>query len=475
MRLPLFWNRAVCLVTAVLLALPIQAIAENGANPSQQQTAPATKQLTQEELAQLLAPIALYPDELIVQILMASTYPLEVVQADRWAKSHAQSAGDALAKQLEKEPWDPSVKSMVNFPTVLSAMSEKLDVTTKIGDAFLSQQKDVMDTIQMLRKKAQAAGNLKTTKEQKVVVEKETIIIQPANPQVIYVPTYSPTVVYGVWAYPSYPPYYYYPPPPPSYPAYSLAVGVAVGAAWGYAWGNANWHGNGNNGVYINNSQNLNVNKNINRANYQGGSGNNSWQHNPQHRQGVAYRDGATAKQYGQSPGRSAAARNDAARGYGDNRGGGKGSGPSAGTMDRGAGQRGGAGDGVGKGSGPSAGTMDKGAGQRGGAGVGGGKGSGPSAGTMDRGAGQRGVTGSAGAVDRTSSAGKGGNSAFGGGGFDSGKQQQAASNRGQSSRQSAGSSYGGGGSRGGGGSGGGATRGGGGGGRGGGGGGRGR
>ena len=191
----------------------------------------------------MLAPIALYPDELVSQILMASTYPLEVVQADRWAKSHKQSAGDVLTKQLEKEPWDPSVKSLINFPTVLASMSEKLDVTTKIGDAFLAQEGDVMATIQLLRKKAYDAGNLKTTKEQKVVVEKEIIIIQPANPQVIYVPTYSPTVVYGVWAYPAYPPYYYYPPPPPSYPAYSFAVGVAVGAAWGYAWGNCNWHG----------------------------------------------------------------------------------------------------------------------------------------------------------------------------------------------------------------------------------------
>ncbi len=171
------WTSILYLVLALLLAIPFGAVAEQSEGDS-------TKKLTQEQLAQLLAPIALYPDDLVTQILMASTYPLEVVQADRWAKSHKQSAGDVLAKQLEKEPWDPSVKSLVNFPTVLAAMSEKLDVTTKIGDAFLSQQKDVMDTIQVLRKKAQAAGNLKTTKEQKVIVEKEVIIIQPADPQV---------------------------------------------------------------------------------------------------------------------------------------------------------------------------------------------------------------------------------------------------------------------------------------------------
>ena len=193
----------------MLLILPVQVMAQQGGGGS-------PKKLSQEELAQLLAPIALYPDELVSQILMASTYPLEVVQADRWVKSHKQSAGEVLAKQLEKEPWDPSVKSLVNFPVVLASMSEKLDVTTKIGDAFLAQQKDVMDTIQLLRKKAYEAGNLKTTKEQKVVVEKEIIVIRPADPQVIYVPTYSPTVVYGVWMYPAYPPYYYYPPPPAS-------------------------------------------------------------------------------------------------------------------------------------------------------------------------------------------------------------------------------------------------------------------
>ena len=253
------WMCAVSLFIALLLSLPLLAMAQQGDDAPQ-------KKLSKEELAQLLAPIALYPDELVAQILMASTYPLEIVQADRWAKSHKQSAGDVLAKQLENETWDPSVKSLVNFPEVLSKMSEKLDLTTKIGDAFLSQQKDVMDTIQELRKKAYEAGNLKTTKEQKIVVEKEVIVIQPANPEVVYVPTYSPTVVYGTWMYPAYPPYYYYPPPPPAYPAYHFAAGVAVGVAWGYAWGNCNWHGNN---VYINHNQNVNINNNIDRSKYQ--------------------------------------------------------------------------------------------------------------------------------------------------------------------------------------------------------------
>jgi uncharacterized membrane protein YgcG len=214
-------------------------------------------------LEQILAPIALYPDALLTQVLMASTYPLDIVQADRWVKQNKDMKGDALAKALEAQTWDPSVKSLVNFPQVLAMMSEKIDWTQKLGNAFLAQQKDVMDTVQDLRAKARAAGNLKTTKEQTVIVEKETIIIQPASTQVIYVPAYNPTVVYGTWAYPAYPPYPVY---PPGYVAGAAFVtGVAVGAAWGYAWGHANWHGGD---VNINVNQNANINKNIDRGKY---------------------------------------------------------------------------------------------------------------------------------------------------------------------------------------------------------------
>ena len=228
----------------------------------------------QEELEQLLAPIALYPDSLLTQILMASTYPLEVVQADRWAKNNKSMKGDALAKALEVQPWDPSVKSLVNFPDVLTMMSEKLELTQKLGDAFLNQQKDVMNTIQKLRAKAQAAGNLKTTKEQVVKVEKEVIIIESASPQVVYVPSYNPTVVYGTWAYPAYPPYPYY---PPGYGAAAFVTGVAVGAAWGYAWGHANWHGGD---VNVDVNRNTNINNNINRAQYQQKYQNQTGQYN---------------------------------------------------------------------------------------------------------------------------------------------------------------------------------------------------
>ncbi len=283
------------------------------------QGSPPSQVFKAEELEQILAPIALYPDSLLTQILMASTYPLEIVQADRWAKQNKAMKGDAFAKALEAQPWDPSVKSLVNFPQVLAMMSEKLDWTQKLGDAFLAQQKDVMGTVQKLRAKAQASGNLKTTKEQVVKVEKEVIIIEPASPQVIYVPTYNPTVVYGAWAYPAYPPYPVY---PPGYvattAAFSFMAGAAVGAAWGYAWGHSNWHGGD---VNINVNQNANINKNINRGKYatqyqgKGQAGQGQWQHDSSHRGGVAYKDQNTAQKYNKGTGGEAAKSREAYRG----------------------------------------------------------------------------------------------------------------------------------------------------------------
>lgn len=327
MRRKSLWMRSVSLVTAVLLALPLPAMAQYDGNPSQQQASPDRKQFSPEELAQLVAPIALYPDELVAQILMGSTYPLEIVEADRWVQQNKDLKGDSLARALEQKTWDPSVKSLVNFPSVLAMMSQKLEVTSKLGDAFLNQEKDVMDTVQVLRKRAYDAGNLKPTQEQQVVVEKETIIIQPANPQVIYVPTYNPTVVYGAWMYPAYPPYPYYAYPPPAYGAFAFATGIAVGLAWGYAWGGCNWHGRS---VNVNVWRNTTVNNTyINRTTYQknyqnrgmvGQNGQGTWQHDASHRKGVAYRDPATAQKYGQSPARGSQAGRDA-RGYGDSRG----------------------------------------------------------------------------------------------------------------------------------------------------------
>lgn len=292
------------------------------------------KKFSQEELDQMMAPIALYPDSLLAQILMASTYPLEVVQADRFAKKHKDLKGDKLLEAAKDEDWDPTVKSLLQFPDVLAMMSEKLDWTTTVGDAFLAQQKDVMDSVQRLRKKANEAGNLKTTKEQKVIVEKETIIIQPSNPEVIYVPAYNPTVVYGTWAYPAYPPYPYYP------PGYGMAAatfgfiaGVAVGSS-GCCWGNCNW-GGGDIDIDVNRNNNFTKNNyrgdRVSHYKKQGGQGGRQqWQHNPQNRKGAAYRDNATAQRFNRGAsadsiksreafrGRAEQGRQDIARGSAD-------------------------------------------------------------------------------------------------------------------------------------------------------------
>jgi hypothetical protein len=251
-----------------------------------QTTASNQQLLSAGELDQTLAPIALYSDPLLAQVLMASTYPLEVVQADRWAKSHRGLKGDALTAALAKESWDDSVKSLVQVPTVLAMMSDKLDWTQKVGDAMLAQQADVMDSIQRLRNRAKANGKLESTSQQTVTVQSQNqqdyVVIQPASPNEIYVPYYQPAVVYGGWPYPAYPPLYF--PPPPGYVAAgALAAGVAFGAgvAAGYAlWGNCNWAGH-----------NVNI-YNRNTANF------NRWEHNPDHRHGVRYNNDAVRQRY---------------------------------------------------------------------------------------------------------------------------------------------------------------------------------
>lgn len=257
-----------------------------------------------EELEQIVAPIALYPDSLLAQVLMASTYPLEIVLAARWSKEHPDIKGDAVAKAVESETWDASVKSMVAFPDVLTMMNDKLDWTQKLGDAVLAQRADVMAAVQRLRVKAKDAGNLKSGKEQTVKTEAapagsaapQVIIIESPSPEVVYVPTYNPTVVYGAWPYPAYPPYYYY---PPGYAAgaafFTFSAGVIVGGA---LWGGFNW---GHSDIDINvnrynsfNRTNVNNINNVNRTNV-----NNRWEHNSAHRQGVGYRDTATQQRYG--------------------------------------------------------------------------------------------------------------------------------------------------------------------------------
>jgi hypothetical protein len=189
---------------------------------------------SREQLDQMMAPIALYPDSLLSQVLMAATYPADVAEAAKWSKANPNQKGDAALKAVEAQPWDPSVKSLIAFPQVLQTMGEQPDWVQNLGDAFLASSKDVLDSAQRLRNQAQKSGSLKSSEQQNVIVEQEpqtqqTVIrIEPAQPDVVYVPAYNPAVVYGAWPYPAYPPYYY-PPAPYYYPGAALATGIAFG------------------------------------------------------------------------------------------------------------------------------------------------------------------------------------------------------------------------------------------------------
>ena len=259
------------------------------------------------ELDSLVAPIALYPDPLLAQTLAASTYPLEVIQLQQWMNNNKDLKGKALADAVAKQPWDPSVQSLVEFPDVVQRMAGNIQWTTDLGNAFLAQQSDVMDAVQRLRGKAQGTGNLKTNAQSVVKTEtvpsgKQVIEIQQANPDVVYVPSYDPTVVYG----PAPVEYPYYPYTYPGYvPGTALAwgAGIALGAAawgaWGGHWGDCDWNGgdvNINNNNNFNKNYNKNVNRNVNRG--QAGQG-NKWQHNAQHRGNAPYGNRQTANKFG--------------------------------------------------------------------------------------------------------------------------------------------------------------------------------
>lgn len=284
-------SRACALLTSLLFALsPAMAQQTTSmAMPDTSSAHPAAKTFSQEELDRLLAPIALYPDALLAQILMASTYPLEVVEAARWAKANPKLNGKALEDAMASRSWDPAVKALTSVPQVLTQMSENLNWMQTLGDAFLAQQADVMDTVQELRARANASGNLKTTEQLIVKTETEgprTIyIVESPKPEVVYVPTYNPTVVYGTWWYPT-PPYYVHPPAYVYPPGLAFATGVLVGAA---IWGGCNW-GWGRSSVNIN----INRYNSFNRTKIS----NTSWNHNVNHRRGVAYRDQTVARQY---------------------------------------------------------------------------------------------------------------------------------------------------------------------------------
>ena len=248
------------LICAMLAGMPIAA----GIIAPTDAVSQTPAKVSNQQLDSLTAPIALYPDALLAQVLMASTFPQDVEAAAAWSKANTQYKGDDAVKAVASQPWDPSVQSLVAFPQVLATMASKPDWVNQLGNAFLAQPNDVMDSVQRLRKQAQSAGNLKTTEQQKVIVEQSTIQIVPANPQVVYVPTYNPTVVYGAWPYPAYPPVYV---PPP--PGYAIATGFMTGLAFGAGvavanslWGGFNWNTHDVN-INVNRYNNINVNNRI--------------------------------------------------------------------------------------------------------------------------------------------------------------------------------------------------------------------
>ena len=271
-----------------------------GQQTEQQNAAPAEEaaKIPNDQLDSLVAPIALYPDPLLAQTLAASTYPLEIIQLEQWMNKNKNLKGKALADAVEKQNWDPSVQAMAVFPDVVKQLAENVSWSSDLGNAFLAQEADVMDAVQRMRAKAQGAGNLKSSQQQKVesktVESKNVIVIEQADPQVVYVPSYNPTVVYGAPAYP-YPSMYY----PPGYGLLAFGTGVAIGAAWGnggWGWGCGWGHGDVN--INVNNKYVNNYNKNnYNKANFnkQGGQ----WQHNPQHRGSAPYGDRNTANRFG--------------------------------------------------------------------------------------------------------------------------------------------------------------------------------
>lgn len=320
--------RIVLVVLVAVALVPGDTLAYRPYRSSADTKAPfqsnAASTIPQDQLDSLVAPVALYPDPLLAQVLAASTYPLEIIQLQQWLTKNPGLKDQALADAVAKQTWDPSIQALAALPDVVKRLADDIQWTTDLGNAFLAQQNDVMDAVQRMRKKAQDTGNLQTTEQQqvetRVVQDKSVIVIEQANPQVVYVPSYDPVVVYGPPVYP-YPPIYY---PPPGYYAAGLAisfgVGVMMGAFWSGGWGwGCGWS---NNNITINNNNNFNRNANIrggnrpsqlpnrggdrgglgggDRGNFAGGGrGDGTWKHNPQHRGGAPYRDRATADRFG--------------------------------------------------------------------------------------------------------------------------------------------------------------------------------
>lgn len=277
----------------VLIAPLTTTFAQSPAPAEGNSPAEGNPAFSQAELDQMLAPIALYPDELLSQILMAASYPLEVVEAARWSQAHPGLKGDVAVQAVDDEDWDPSVKSLVAFPEVLDTLDQKIEWTERLGDAFLAQQSQVMDTVQELRTKAQQAGNLSSNAQVDVTEGDDAIDIEPANPEVVYVPYYDPAVVYGSWWWPAYPPVFWAP-----WPGYGWYSGFGWGAGFtvgvDFFFGRWDWR---HHRVFVHDGRHW---FRPGRGDG-GGRGPHAWQHDPEHRHGVPYRNGSLNRQFGRA------------------------------------------------------------------------------------------------------------------------------------------------------------------------------
>lgn len=286
-----------CITSAILCLLVSGATAQLPSDaPSTSPSSEAADLLKPQQLDALIAPIALYPDALLSQVLIASTYPLEVVEGARWSKSNSNLTGDDLKNAAQNQSWDDSVKSLAATPSVLEMMNDKLDWTQRLGDAVLAQQADVMDAVQRLRARASANNKLITTPQQRVTRTRENgrdvILIEPAEPDTIFVPWYDPAVVYGGWPYPEYPPYYW---DAPGYIAGAMiATGIAFGA--GYAIGRWASGGRGWGGGFAWGNNNINFDRRINNRN--GFISGQTWHHDPNHRRHVPYHNAAVRQKF---------------------------------------------------------------------------------------------------------------------------------------------------------------------------------
>ena len=309
------WVGKFCFIAALAVpialsgaSLPVLAQDQQGQQQPQQQPQsqmqPQQQPLTQQELAQLVAPIALYPDALLAQVLTASTYPLEVAMAARWSEKNPNLKGAALEDAMQKEPWDPSVKGLTSVPQVLAMMNDKLDWTQQLGEAFLAQPDDIQNAIQALRARADEAGNLKSSKEQKVsrvaatpspgyVGPPEYIVIEPVEPDYIYVPVYDPVVVYGAGYWPpAYVPFFWYPRWWTVGPAFGFGAALFVGPAlwYHYNWGHAS---------YAAIQTNTALYSRFNRVNVTGGGQFQNWKFDPVHRGSVPFKNTNLQQQFG--------------------------------------------------------------------------------------------------------------------------------------------------------------------------------